>query len=212
MDMNQEQLWGSQFGAEYTERNIYSPSELNASYKNEFGISRTDLNKEFLSDLNIADMLEVGCNVCNQLRVLQEMGYEGLYGIELQRYAVERGKSLTQNVNVIQGSAFDIPYKDNYFDVVFTSGVLIHISPNDLTKVIREMYRLSKKYIWGFEYYADQYTEVKYHGHDDALWKGDFAQKFIDEFPDLKLIKYKKIPNLLIEGAMDSMYLLEKTK
>ena len=43
-----------------------------------------------------------------------------------KQYAVEKGKENTKGINIIQGSAFDLPYKDNYFDLVCTNGVLIH--------------------------------------------------------------------------------------
>jgi len=67
-------------------------------------------------------ILEVGCNVGNQLRMLQRMGFNNLYGIELQQYAIEKAKALTKRINIIHGVADDIPFKDGYFDMVFTSG------------------------------------------------------------------------------------------
>jgi len=56
-------------------------------------------------------------------------GINNLYGIELQQYAIEKAKALTKRINIIHGVADDIPFKDGYFDMVFTSGVLIHIHP-----------------------------------------------------------------------------------
>ena len=99
------------------------------SNKERYGYTRTEINSEFIGDFD-RDMkiLEVGSNVGNQLLCLQEMGFKSLYGIELQNYAVELSKSRTKRINIIEGSAFDIPFKDSYFDLVFTSGVLIHIS------------------------------------------------------------------------------------
>ena len=41
------------------------------------------------------------------------MGFTDLYGIELQKYAVEKAKANTEYINIIQDSPFDIPYKDN---------------------------------------------------------------------------------------------------
>jgi len=90
------------------------------------------------------------------------MGFQTLYGIELQEYAVEISKSRTKHINIIQGSAFDIPFKDNFFDLVFTSGLLIHIAPSDVEQILREIHRCTKKYIWGSEYFADSYTQVEY--------------------------------------------------
>jgi len=60
------------------------------------------------------------------------MGFTNLYGIELQWYAVEKAKEYTKGINIIQGSGFDIPFKDGYFDLVITNGVLIHIAPKKI--------------------------------------------------------------------------------
>ena len=82
--------------------------------------------KDLPMDIRI---LEVGCNIGNQLRGFQRMGFTSLYGVELQQYAVEKAKMATRNINIIQGSGFDLPFKDNFFDLVCTNVVLIHISP-----------------------------------------------------------------------------------
>lgn len=50
------------------------------------------------------------------------MGFNNLYGIEINNYAIELSKSRTNNINIIQGYAFGIPFKDEYFNLVFTSG------------------------------------------------------------------------------------------
>lgn len=207
----QENTWSSEFGKEYTERNIISPEELDVFYKERYGTTHTDMNRIFLNTLNLYDknILEVGCNVGNKLRLLQKMGYRHLYGIELQYYAVEKAKSLTKNINIIQGTAEDIPYKEGFFDMVFTSGVLIHIDPLNIGKVLDEIHRCAKRYIWGIEYYADTYTEIEYRGNKNLLWKTDFAKLYLERFPNLKLIREEKF-KYSNENNMDSMFLLEK--
>ena len=179
-------------------------------YKERYGYTRTEINSEFIGDFD-RDMkiLEVGSNVGNQLLCLQEMGFKSLYGIELQNYAVELSKSRTKRINIIEGSAFDIPFKDSYFDLVFTSGVLIHIYPDDLNIVIREIYRCASGYIWGFEYYADKYTEIPYRERRNLLWKADFAKLYQDEFRDLELVKEQRI-KYLDNDNVDSMFLIAK--
>lgn len=209
----QESTWSSNFGKDYTDRCTFDTKELNNLYKKEYGISRLEMNNSFLKGLGLENkrVLEVGCNVGNQLRQLQHMGFENLYGIELQEYAVEKAKSLTQGINIIQGIGDDIPFKDGFFDMVFTSGVLIHISPEKIEKVIDEIYRCSREYIWGFEYYADEYTQVTYRGNAELLWKTNFAKLYLDRFSDLELVKeekYKYINN----DNVDSMFLLRKRK
>jgi pseudaminic acid biosynthesis-associated methylase len=205
----QTQFWTSAFGSEYTERNLMNVEEHDRYYIDNYGTSRTQMNELFLNGLQVNSILEVGCNVGNQLRGLQCMGHQNLYGIELQSYAVERAKEVTKGINILQGSAFDIPFKDGYVDLVFTSGVLIHISPNDIYKAMDEMYRVSAKYIWGFEYFSEQYQEIPYRGNSDKMWKANFMQLFLDRFPSLKVVKEQRYKYLDSENV-DQMYLLEK--
>jgi pseudaminic acid biosynthesis-associated methylase len=208
---NQTQQWSSEFGKEYTDRSPQTIEIMDELYKKQFGLTRTELNLMFLSNLDRSiKILEVGCNVGVQLQGLQRIGFKNLYGIELQPYAVEVSKQNTKNINLIQGSAFDIPFKDSYFELVFTSGVLIHINPNNLNTAMREIYRCTSEYIWGFEYHADQYTEIPYRGHSNLLWKADFAKLYLNQFKDLELVKEKHI-KYLDNDNVDSMFLLKKT-
>ncbi len=208
---NEQKLkWEGEFGKEYTDRNALSLEDMEALYKRNYGLTRTELNEKFLAGLDrSARVLEVGSNVGNQLLCLQKMGFTHLYGIELQSYAVELSKFRTKGINIIQGEASDIPFRDGYFDLVFTSGVLIHIAPADLLDIMKEIYRCSRKYIFGFEYYSDTPKEVMYRGHKNLLWKADFAGKYLEHFIDLHLIKEEKIKYLNSENT-DTMFLLEK--
>jgi len=82
----QVEEWAGKFGEEYTDRNLTPLDKLDQPYINNFGISRTELNKEFLDDLT---------------------------------------RKKTSGINIVKSSAFEILYKDNYFDLVFTSGVIL---------------------------------------------------------------------------------------
>ena len=207
---DQMQQWSSEFGKEYTERNPHTIEVMDGLYKKQFGLTRTELNLTFLDNFDRSiKILEVGSNVGAQLHGLQSIGFENLYGIELQPYAVEVSKQNTKNINLIQGSALDIPFKNSYFDLVFTSGVLIHINPDDLNIAIREIYRCTREHIWGFEYYADRYTEILYREQKGLLWKADFAKLYLDEFRDLELVKEKRI-KYFDSDNIDSMFLIRK--
>ncbi|MGE0567941.1 MAG: pseudaminic acid biosynthesis-associated methylase [Bacteroidia bacterium] len=206
----QMEFWKGQFGKEYNERNSFSQEEWDQFYINNWGVTKIEMNAKCIGDLpKDIKILEVGANIGMQLAGLQRMGFTNLYGIELQQNAVEVAKQNTKGINVIQGSAFDIPFKDGYFDLVFTSGVLIHISPNDLPNAMDEMYRCSNKYIWGFEYFAETITDINYRGNTGFLWKADYAQLFLDRFNDLDLVK-KDFYKYTNEDNVDCMYLLSK--
>jgi pseudaminic acid biosynthesis-associated methylase len=208
----QEKAWSGKFGKNYTDRNILSPEELDQLYIDRYSFSRTNLNKEFIENKIKKNnkILEIGCNIGNQLAILQKMGYKNLWGIELQDYAVEMAKERMKDVNIIKSSAFDIPFKDSYFDLVFTSGLLIHISPKDINNVLDEIYRCSNSYIWGLEYFIPEgYETVIYRGNDNLLWKTDFSKLFLERFADLKLV-HKKLLKYHDSDNLDLIYLLKK--
>lgn len=210
-DTKQQNFWQSDFGKGYSDRNTFSPDDLDQYYQTTYGLTRSDLNNRFLAGLSLQKILEIGCNVGNQLRLLQKQGYGELFGIDIRDDAVVRARQLTGNPNLIQGSALEVPFPDNAFDLVFTSGVLIHISPEDIKTALAEIHRLSKKYIWGFEYYSEQYQEIEYRGNHNCLWKADFSKMFLDNFPDLKVLKAEKYPYLTDSSKLDMMFLLVKT-
>ena len=115
---------------------------------------------------------------------------------------------ISKNLHIIRGSSFDIPFKDAFFDMVYTSGVLIHVSPGNIKKAISEIRRCAMRYIWGFEYYAPSYTEIVYRGEKSLMWKNDFAGLYVDTCRDLMLIREKKF-KYLENSNVDQMFLLE---
>ena len=210
MKTPQLKMWEGEFGLEYTNRSYMSTGELDALYIKYRGITRSKLNELFLGGIDKdARILEVGTNIGNQLLLLQDAGFTNLYGIEPQDYAVNFAKRRSKNISIIKGTVFDIPFKDDFFDVVFISGVLIHIAPSDIQWAMVEIHRCSKKYIWGFEYYADKHVMAKCRGHDNLLWNADFVKMYLAQFADLKLVKEKRM-KCLLNANIDIMFLLRK--
>ena len=207
---DQMEEWMGQFGQEYTDRNTLTLDEMELLYQKQYGITRTEMNSRFLGDFEKdIRILEVGSGIGNQLLCLQKAGFKNLYGIELQSYAVELLKSRTTGINIIQGSAFDIPFKDGFFALVFTAGILIHIAPDDINAVLDEIYRCTKQYIWCFEYYSEVYTQMNYRGHADLLWKANFCKLFLERFKDLILVKEEHF-KYLHNNNIDTLFLLQK--
>ena len=203
--------WTGAFGQEYTDRNLLSPEAHDALYGYDFGISRKQLNQIFLQGVpKDARILEVGCNIGNQLILLQQMGYRNLFGIEVQPYALKLARSRTRNIGFSQGSVFRIP-ESRPFDLVFTSRVLIHISIEDLDAAMDEIYRCAGTYVWGIEYYSPRVTEVNYRNRKGLLWKTDYSRLYLDRFKDLELVREQRLPYLHNEN-IDSMFLLRKKK
>jgi pseudaminic acid biosynthesis-associated methylase len=206
----QAAVWKGQFGRDYTDRNTYDPEGLDGLYLKNYGVSRRAINQTFLQGIPKAtSFLEVGCNIGNQLLLLQDMGYSNLSGVELQPYAIEIAQKRLPQAALSLGSALSLPYEDASFDVVFTSGVLIHISPKDLPRALDEIHRCSRTFIWGLEYFSSDAVEVPYRDHDSLLWKMDYARRYLERFSDLELIREQRLPYLQNDNE-DAVFLLKK--
>jgi len=206
-----EKLWVSDFGKMYTDRNPMSADDEDVVFVKTYGAPRSTFNTVFFREIrHDAKILEVGCNVGTQLMLLQEMGFKHLYGIDVQRYAVEKSRALVHDLDIIVGSAHDLPFKDGYFDLVMTSGLLIHINSKELPKVMGEIYRCSNRYIFGYEYYGDDGFEgITYRNREEVLWKGNYRSRYCEVFSALKTVKTMMLPRVDGNGA-DQLFLLEK--
>jgi pseudaminic acid biosynthesis-associated methylase len=69
-------------------------------------------------------------------------------------------------------------------------GVLIHINPDMLESVYAKLYDSSNKYILIAEYYNPTPVSISYRGHNDRLFKRDFAGEMLDKYNDLRLTDY----------------------
>ena len=206
----QIKVWQGEFGRAYTDRNTLNPEQVDQLWCRNYGVSRSGINREFLADVpKNARILEVGCNVGNQLLLLQEQGYRDLTAIEIQSYAIETARQRVVGALFRQASALDIPFESGSFDLVFTSGVLIHIAPEDLKRAMFEIHRCARRYIWGAEYFSAEPASVQYRGHDQLLWKMDYAHLYLSTFPDLGLARERRLRYLENEN-IDTIFLLEK--
>jgi pseudaminic acid biosynthesis-associated methylase len=206
----QTQIWSGEFGRAYTDRNALTVEQLDELWLMNYGVTRSEINRSFLAGVATeSSILEVGCNVGNQLVLLNEQGYTHLSGVEIQPYALEIAQVRLPGASFRQGSALTLPFPDNSFDLVFTSGVLIHIAPDDLAQVMGEIYRCTRTYIWGAEYFSPQAQSVIYRGHDRLLWKMDYARLYLKLFDDLELVRERRLP-YLANANVDSIFLLKK--
>ena len=69
-------------------------------------------------------------------------------------------------------------------------GVLIHINPERLLDVYKRLYKFSDEYICIAEYYNPSPVTIPYRGHNNKLFKRDFAGELMSIYPDLQLIDY----------------------
>jgi spore coat polysaccharide biosynthesis protein SpsF len=175
--MTQQLLaWKGAFGTAYTDRN-------RMDYR-----LRVPGFRRMVGELALRRVLEVGCNSGHNLRALGEvLGPEAeIVGVEPNDYA--RQVAAAEGTRVVEGSVFQLPFEDGYFDLVFTAGVLIHLATEDLPAALKELYRCSRRYLLAVEYFAEQETMITYRGWDNLLWKRDFLGHYRRQFPDLTLV------------------------
>jgi ubiquinone/menaquinone biosynthesis C-methylase UbiE len=153
--ITQSREWSGAFGKAYTDRNPNTPQAMDELHARNFGVTRTELNRAFLGGLDRdIRILEVGANVGVQLELLAGLGFHHLVGVDVQFYALGQAYRRGRPAFLAQASAFELPFRDASFDLVFTSGVLIHLSPETIGQALAEIRRCSRRFIWGWEYHA----------------------------------------------------------
>lgn len=164
--------WAGDFGDNYTKRCDVEPK------------SREPIFKSILDDLNIETVLEVGCNKGHNLEAITN-------SIGAKCIGLEPNKSLCNNKEIINGDAYNIPFNNFAFDLVFTSGVLIHIPPEKIELALSEIHRCSKRLIMMIEYFSKETKAKKYRDFNDVdgVWSRDYGALYSSKFNLDKLIK-----------------------
>jgi pseudaminic acid biosynthesis-associated methylase len=173
-----EALWAGDFGDQYVDRNAAA------------GEGRRPFWAERHEKLGFTSALEIGCNLGGNTRWLaQLLGPENVAGIDVNEHALAVLRENIPGVDVRVASARDLPFADASFDLVFTTGVLIHQSPEELPRIMDEIVRCSRRFVLCGEYRADELEEVQYRGHSGALFRNDYGRLYMDRFPSLRLVE-----------------------
>ena len=187
-------MWAGKFGEEYTKRN------------KEYAGKKDFWQGFFWNGDGIDSVLEFGANTgLNLLSIKENYPFKHCVGVELNRYAYEE---LVGNSDVaICGNFLELNFGAVH-DLVFTSGVLIHLKDNELPIAYTKMYDASRKYILIMEYFNPTPIEIPY--RDGVyLHKRDFCKEIMAKYPDLDLIDYGFVYHL--DGLDDiNWFLLKK--
>ncbi len=180
-------LWKSDFGVAYAERgnNTIGAENIRRLHRDWGKILSRAVGPYPIS------ALEVGCNIGRNLMVLQHY-IETLYGIEPNVTVIEKAKTnpALAGVALYEGQGASLPFEDSSIDLVFTSGVLIHVAPENLRAVVDEIHRVAKHYIVCIEYFSHDPVQMDYHGRQAMLFKRDFGGYYLDCFPGLRVVDY----------------------
>jgi spore coat polysaccharide biosynthesis protein SpsF len=198
----QEQFWAGHFGREYSERNRGA----------HWIASNTAMFARVLAHAGkVESVLELGANIGLNLRALRHLLPGAvLGGVEINPEAAAELRQMPE-VEVHQASILDFqPPRTS--DLVFTKGVLIHINPDQLDRVYDLMHRASSRLLLVAEYYNPTPVNIPYRGHQDRLFKRDFAGDLRRKFPALQLVDYGFVYHADPHFPQDDLtwFLLEK--
>ena len=177
----QESFWQGEFGNQYSDRN--KNEKLLASNLSLFSSVLKSTGK-------IDSLIEFGANIgMNLISLKQLLPDAEISGIEINKKAYKNLEKLIGKKNSYCQSINNFTFEKTY-DLCLIKGVLIHINPEQLSEVYHKLYLASKKYILIAEYYNPTPVSMPYRGHENKLFKRDFAGEMLDKFEDLFLLDY----------------------
>jgi pseudaminic acid biosynthesis-associated methylase len=180
----QSALWTNRFGDDYIRRNTITDTDLNIRIGMWQGILSS---YGFVGGDHLKSAIEIGCGQGINLMALRKI-HDNLHknisltGIETNHNACQIAMD-----NDNKATVYNIDWLDcnmNFkADLVFTSGVLIHVHKDNLHKFMEKIYKTSRKYIVCIEYFSADRREIQYHGENNALWTDDYGSLWLDKFP-----------------------------
>jgi demethylmenaquinone methyltransferase/2-methoxy-6-polyprenyl-1,4-benzoquinol methylase len=118
-------------------------------------------NLKLQSDTQILDLC---CGSGQVTRFLVDFS-ENVIGLDASPLSIQRSQKNVPNATYIKAFAEDMPFTDNLFDVVHTSAALHEMQPEQLRKIIAEVYRVLKP--------GGVFTVVDFHSPTNPIfWPG----------------------------------------
>ncbi|TWU37669.1 hypothetical protein Q31b_44570 [Novipirellula aureliae] len=177
----QEEFWAGSFGDEYINRNT----------EEKFLASNIAFFSKILSNTSgIKSIVEFGPNIGLNLRALQMLlPSVDMAGIEINSEAARQLKCSLPKAEIFNESILTVELQKQ-FDLALIKGVLIHINPDSLPDVYDKLANASARYVVIAEYYNPSPVSIPYRGHDDRLFKRNFAGEFLDLHSEFSLVDY----------------------
>ena len=186
--------------------------EAQNRYETSYGMS---FIKEVYRNLDFRTVLDAGCGSGILVRHMLSKGYVAR-GIELSDWIVQTQCPDLHQERIVQiGSLEDLPYRDNSFDLVFSSDVLEHIPVESIPRVASELVRVARRDLFFSISLRPSSMNNKYHVtlRPRAWWEQQFencgvsvCQELVDRFQkrmpgasNLEVLKSGPAPRLLDE-------------
>ncbi len=131
----------------------------------------------------LESILECGCNIGRNINILNHLmprAEKSIVAISPEAFSIVTGRY--NFFDALNCSILASNFGGKQFDLVFTTGVLIHISPENILENMVKIYTHSKKYIVLCEMFSRVPRTVIYRGENDLLFTRDFGGFLLDNF------------------------------
>jgi len=155
-------------------------------------------------------VLDIGCGTGKiDLRLAKILRGGSIYGIDIAPNMIKIAKRNARRagckINYTMGNATKLPYKDNIFDVVFTSLIFHHMGYEEKHSTLLEIHRVLK---WNGKYISVEFGKFPHRlitkfMHDSGILHGLYPVKLIEQ-ADLHIIHETK--GLLLGGHHGTVY------
>ena len=138
----------------------------------------------------MSSVIELGANIGLNLEAIQTLLPETqLAAVEINDVACEELQKRLPRVAVERKSILEMDTSQKH-EMALIKGVLIHINPSELQNVYQKLSLIASRYVVIAEYYNPSPVTIEYRGHNDRLYKRDFAGEFLEQNQDFRLVDY----------------------
>jgi pseudaminic acid biosynthesis-associated methylase len=168
--MSTTAFWAGEFGSAYTKRNNRVPWS-----------DRVPFWRRIVELTKAQSFLDVGCNIGWNLLALQQMGSQlMLSGVDINDDALQHAQNHGFDAHLCPADQVVEKFGAGACDMAITSGVLIHVAPEDLKRTMRAIVDVSSRWVVAVEYDAINETEVEYRGHKGKLWRRPYGELYME--------------------------------
>ncbi|MEM3405625.1 MAG: class I SAM-dependent methyltransferase [Candidatus Pacearchaeota archaeon] len=156
-------------------------------------------------------ILEVGCGFASNSRLLLKEKFD-VYCLDKSKVVINKIKKDLKNSFV--GNAFNLPFKNESFDIVFSAGLLEHFHKPE--GIIKEMIRVTKKDGIILNFVPGRYSLWQLfrffhgknwkHGYEENYTHNKLFQKTKNNIKDIKLILKGGLDPFSINGLFIKIF------
>ena len=132
----------------------------------------------------VNSVLDVGCaGGWNQraIKVVSDAGgFVRTAGVDINEGALATAREDGHDVYWCKAENVGWQFGNRAFDLVVTSGVLIHVAPEHLGETMRAIYDVANRFVLAIEYPAIREEHVEYRGEHGLLWKRPYGELYQD--------------------------------